>query len=144
MSRQVPHYQCSYLGDVRSLARAYHGFKIFPSCCLHESSRVHGALPGMMTRGSLWVCPQVGRGNIMAQKKKKKLIHQVGPILKSMSNQQWGLNIVIWHTKGCDIFLCCLKFAQVYLCSLNHKLAHKQNLTFCESAFVLTVWTDIE
>ena len=32
------------------------------------------------------------------------------------------------------------KFTHNYFCSLSHKLAHKQNLTFCESVFFCSLY----
>ena len=46
---------------------------------------------------------------------------------------------VTWHNKGQDIQLCYQNFPRIYLCSLDCNLAHKQNLTFCQSVFLLTV-----
>src|SRR5258708_24025689 len=46
----------------------------------------------------------------------------------------------IWQNKGCDIYLCCHKFPWVYLCSVSYNMANKQNLTSCESVFLLTVY----
>ena len=48
---------------------------------------------------------------------------------------------VIWQSEGQDIHLCYIIFPWVYLCPLSHNLAHKWNLTFCETVFLLTVTT---
>jgi len=48
----------------------------------------------------------------------------------------------IKSTKGAKELLlefCYHKFLWVYLCSLSHNLAHKQDLTSCESVLLLTV-----
>jgi len=51
----------------------------------------------------------------------------------------WDWSSELWCSKGHDIYLCVLNFPRIYLCSLSHNLTHKQNLTFCESVFLLTV-----
>ena len=51
----------------------------------------------------------------------------------------WDWSSELWYNKGHDIYLCILNFPRIYLCSLGHNLTCKQNLTFCESVFLLTV-----
>src|SRR5258706_12704270 len=46
---------------------------------------------------------------------------------------------VIWCNIGQNTWLYYHKFSRVWLCSLGCNLTHKQNLTLCQSVFLLTV-----